>query len=55
MEFEQDLTKEIVTDEWLDPTNASDDSIWYEKQKLVTQNGKEKGESSGNKKKGREP
>ena len=35
LEFEQDLTEEVVTIEWWESNNASNDSIW---------DGKEKGE-----------
>ena len=49
LDFEQDLAEEVVTIEWWDPTNASDDSMWYEEENPVSDNniwgGKEKQES----------
>ena len=54
LEFEQDLTVEIVTIKWWDPTNASGDSIWYEEETPINRSRKENGETSKSEKEGRE-
>ena len=35
VEFDEDLAEGILALEWWDPNNPSNDSIWYEEEKLI--------------------